>query len=98
MVSELLKTGYKKIDVRNNTGQTALHIASMKGYQEIAEMLLQHEANVEVRDEEGVTPLHVSSISCGCYSALVAMAVVCILSEFWGLERLVELALHLWYS
>lgn len=62
VVTELLKAGYKKIDVRNNTGQTALHIASMKGYQEVAEMLLQHEANVEVRDEEGVTPLHVSSL------------------------------------
>lgn len=60
VVTELLKAGYKKIDVRNNTGQTALHIASMKGYQEVAEMLLQHEANVEVRDEEGVTPLHLA--------------------------------------
>lgn len=60
VVSELLKAGYKKIDVRNNTGQTALHIAAMKGYQEVAETLLQHEANVEVRDEEGVTPLHLA--------------------------------------
>lgn len=63
VVSELLKTGYKKIDVKNSTGQTALHIACMEGYQEIVEMLLQYEANVEVRDEEGVTPLHVSSLN-----------------------------------
>lgn len=60
VVSELLKSGYKKIDVKNTTGQTALHIACTKGYKEITEMLIEHQANVEVRDEEGVTPLHVS--------------------------------------
>ncbi|KAK8723689.1 hypothetical protein OTU49_011493 [Cherax quadricarinatus] len=59
IVSELLKSGYKKIDDKNNNGQTALHIASMKGHEEITRMLLQSMAFVEVRDEEGVTPLHV---------------------------------------
>ncbi|XP_069170662.1 tyrosine-protein kinase HTK16 isoform X2 [Procambarus clarkii] len=61
VVSELLKSGYKKIDDKNNNGQTALHIASMKGYEEITKMLLQSMASVEVRDEEGVTPLHLAS-------------------------------------
>ena len=60
MVSELLKAGYKKLDVRNSSGETALHIACKKGYQDIVEILLQYQANVEVRDEEGVTSLHVS--------------------------------------
>lgn len=60
VVSELLKSGYKKIDVKNTTGQTALHIACIKGYKEITEMLIEHQANVEVRDEEGVTPLHLA--------------------------------------
>ncbi|KAK8723687.1 hypothetical protein OTU49_011493 [Cherax quadricarinatus] len=61
IVSELLKSGYKKIDDKNNNGQTALHIASMKGHEEITRMLLQSMAFVEVRDEEGVTPLHLAS-------------------------------------
>ncbi|KAG7168944.1 Tyrosine-protein kinase HTK16-like [Homarus americanus] len=61
IVLELLKCGYKKIDEKNNNGQTALHIASMKGYEEIAKMLLTSMAYVEVRDEEGVTPLHLAS-------------------------------------
>lgn len=59
-MSELLKSGYKKIDVKNTTGQTALHIACSKGYKQITEMLIEHQANVEVQDEEGVTPLQVS--------------------------------------
>lgn len=60
VVSELLRAGYKKIDLKSTTGQTALHIACSKGYKEITEMLIEHQANVEARDEEGVTPLHVS--------------------------------------
>lgn len=71
VVSELLKSGYKKIDVKNTSGQTALHIACMKGYNEITEMLIEHQANVEVQDEEGVTPLHVSPSS-------VVTAVLCL--------------------
>lgn len=61
VVSELLKSGFRKIDNKNNSGQTALHIASMKGHEDIAKLLLQSMAFVEVRDEEGVTPIHVSS-------------------------------------
>ncbi|XP_068223675.1 tyrosine-protein kinase HTK16 [Palaemon carinicauda] len=60
IVSELLKSGYKKLDDKNNNGQTALHIASMKGHVEITEMLLKASALVEVRDGEGVTPLHLA--------------------------------------
>ncbi|XP_071521228.1 tyrosine-protein kinase HTK16 isoform X2 [Panulirus ornatus] len=61
VVSELLKSGCRKIDDKNNYGQTALHIASRKGFIEITKMLLQFMACVEVRDEEGVTALHLAS-------------------------------------
>ncbi|XP_042859998.1 tyrosine-protein kinase Shark-like isoform X3 [Penaeus japonicus] len=61
IVAELLKSGYKKIDDKNYYGQTSLHIASMKGYEDITRLLLQAPANVEVRDEDGLTPLHLAS-------------------------------------
>lgn len=61
IVAELLKSGYKKIDDKNNYGQTSLHIACMKGFEEITRLLLQVPANVEVRDEDGLTPLHLAS-------------------------------------
>ncbi|KAK7078642.1 hypothetical protein SK128_025564 [Halocaridina rubra] len=60
IVCELLKSGYKKLDEKNNNGQTALHIASMKGYAEITKMLIQASAIVEIRDEEGMVPLHLA--------------------------------------
>ncbi|XP_064105314.1 tyrosine-protein kinase Shark-like isoform X1 [Macrobrachium nipponense] len=60
VVSELLKSGYKKLDDKNNNGQTALHIASVKGHVEITEMLIKASALIEVRDGEGVTPLHLA--------------------------------------
>ena len=60
IVSELLKTGYRKIDARNNSGQTALHIACIKGEEEVVRLLLQAGACCMARDQEGFTALHVS--------------------------------------
>lgn len=60
VVTELLKSGYRKLDMKNNRGQTALHLASMKGFLDIAKALLQAGSFVEARNEEGITPLHVS--------------------------------------
>ncbi|KAK4312305.1 hypothetical protein Pmani_016258 [Petrolisthes manimaculis] len=61
VVTELLKTGYRKMDMKNNRGQTALHLASMKGFLDIAKALLEAGAFVEARNEEGITPLHLAS-------------------------------------
>ncbi|RXG54558.1 Tyrosine-protein kinase shark [Armadillidium vulgare] len=57
VVSELLKSGYRKIDAKNNCGQTALHIACTKGNLELVRLLLEANANVDVRDQDGMTPL-----------------------------------------
>lgn len=58
VVSELLKSGYRKLDVKDSNGQTALHIACMKGNDDIVKMLLNAQAGVQARDQEGLTALH----------------------------------------
>lgn len=58
VVSELLKTGYKH-EVKNQDGQTAVHLASMSGKNEILRKLIEYGANVNLRDTASFTPLHV---------------------------------------
>ncbi|XP_018327039.1 tyrosine-protein kinase Shark [Agrilus planipennis] len=57
VVSEMLKTGYRH-EAKNKDGQTAVHIASMKGQDDILAILIEHGANVNCRDTAGFTPLH----------------------------------------
>ncbi len=46
------------LDGRNTEGQTALHMAAMRGYSEIVEAILEYpEADVEVLDKDGDTPI-----------------------------------------
>ena len=42
-------------------GFTALHIAAMRGYHSVAELLITHKAEVNVRDCNGSTPLHIAA-------------------------------------
>ncbi|XP_060516097.1 tyrosine-protein kinase Shark isoform X2 [Cylas formicarius] len=58
VVSELLKTGYHGYEAKNQDGQTAVHIASIKGQNDILRNLIQHGVNVNLRDTAGYTPLH----------------------------------------
>lgn len=58
VVSELLKCGYRNLEAKNQDGQTAVHLASRLGKNDILEKLISHGASVNCRDTEGCTPLH----------------------------------------
>ena len=51
----LLKAG-AGIDVRDNSGRTALHYAAAAGYTDVAKALVEHGADVNAKDVDGVTP------------------------------------------
>jgi ankyrin repeat protein len=53
------------IEVRNENGETPLHIASGAGYRENKELvtlLLKYNANIEALDNNNNTPLHIASV------------------------------------
>lgn len=56
-MSELLKTDYPH-EAKNQDGQTAVHLASMTGQNDILSKLIEFEASVNLRDSVGFTPLH----------------------------------------
>lgn len=49
------------VNIRTNSGNTALHYASFMGYDEIVRMLTHHGANVNASNAFGQTPLLVCS-------------------------------------
>ncbi|XP_065166490.1 tyrosine-protein kinase Shark-like [Atheta coriaria] len=66
IVLELLKSGYRH-EAKNENGQTAVHLASIKGHNDILRKLIEYEANVNSRDTAAYTPLHYA-----CRNNLVA--------------------------
>lgn len=58
VVSELLKCGYRSLEAKNQDGQTAVHLASRLGKDDILKKLIESGANVNCRDTAGYTPLH----------------------------------------
>jgi ankyrin repeat protein len=46
------------VNTRYKDGQTLLHYAAIKGYPEIAALLLKKKADINLRDNDGRTPLH----------------------------------------
>lgn len=68
VASELLKCGYRSLEAKNEEGQTAVHLASRLGKNDILEKLINSgiasnclEKLVNCRDKAGYTPLHVSN-------------------------------------
>jgi ankyrin repeat protein len=61
VVSELLKCGYRSLEAKNQEGQTAVHLASRMGKDDILKKLIESGANINCRDTAGYTPLHVST-------------------------------------
>ena len=58
----LIDTGEANVNGdRGKYGWTALHIASIKGYLEISELLTSSRADVNIRDSGGNTTLHYAS-------------------------------------
>ena len=58
----LIDTGEANVDGdRTQYGSTALHIASVRGYLEIAELLTSSGADMNIRNDNGWTALHVAS-------------------------------------
>ena len=59
-----IKEFIKQINVntQDNSGQTALILASIEGYKDIVKILLQKEANVNIQDHYGQTALILASI------------------------------------
>lgn len=57
IVSALLGRG-ARVDVANQTGQTALHYAASKGHIDVARLLLEHHADINSQDRYGSAPLH----------------------------------------
>jgi ankyrin repeat protein len=45
------------INMRNNDGNTPLHIAVLKGYEEIFEYIVSHNPDLEIKNNRGFTPL-----------------------------------------
>jgi len=60
------------VNVRDNEGDTPLHVASRNGFFEGVLLLLQYGAEVNARNEEGNTPLTDALISPSLYSVLNA--------------------------
>lgn len=45
------------VNIQDNKGNTALHIASSENYTDITKLLYELGANVTIRNNEGQTPL-----------------------------------------
>jgi len=55
----MVECGDRNLDAKNEQGQTAVHIASIKGSDEILRVLIKAGANVNAKDCSDYTPLHV---------------------------------------
>ncbi|KAF3074188.1 Ankyrin-3 [Trichoderma lentiforme] len=51
------------IEAGNDSGQTALHIATKCGHEDIAELLLDKKSEIEAVDTRGDTPLHTALVN-----------------------------------
>lgn len=60
VVTELLKRG-ATVDAATKKGNTALHIASLAGQEEVVKLLIQSGAAVNVQSQNGFTPLYMAA-------------------------------------
>ncbi|XP_011696266.1 PREDICTED: E3 ubiquitin-protein ligase MIB2-like isoform X2 [Wasmannia auropunctata] len=51
---------HAKVDLRNNIGQTPLHLATLKRHWPLVELLVHHNADVGSTDKDGDTVLHIA--------------------------------------
>ncbi len=58
--SLLLKNPNIKIDAKNSSKETALHIACENSFENLAQLLILKNAGLNIRDEENQTPFHIA--------------------------------------
>ncbi|KAL0219904.1 hypothetical protein P9112_005557 [Eukaryota sp. TZLM1-RC] len=46
------------MDATDSSGMTPIHISCIRGFEDITNLLLQHNANISIRDYDGYSPLH----------------------------------------
>ena len=63
VVMELLASGYRNIDAKNQNSQTAVHLASFYGHTAVLEELVKYGAKVNIADTDGYSPLHFASMA-----------------------------------
>eukprot|EP00960_Hanusia_phi_P011645 340120-Hanusia_phi.AAC.5 len=60
----LLKKQFEMdIDAGSQAGDTPLHLATMRGFASVVDILIRARANINVQNLKGMTPLHVCQIS-----------------------------------
>ena len=60
-VRALLKDHPDLVSSKGGNGETPLHVAAAKGFDDVAQLLLAQKANVNAQDNEGRTPLHLAA-------------------------------------
>ncbi|XP_055886580.1 transient receptor potential cation channel subfamily A member 1-like isoform X2 [Biomphalaria glabrata] len=59
-VARIVQTDPSRLHVKNNQGQNALHLASLKGHQQVVEVLIEFHPDLDVVDNHGNTALHLA--------------------------------------
>jgi len=83
-VRKLLKKEPGLVNQKNNSGKTPLHIASSSGNVQMAEFLIEMEANVNAKDKFKNTPLHIAANTNSMMSILVNLNEYFLLVSFNG--------------
>jgi len=60
-VQALLKDHPDWVFSKDSAGETPLHLAAAKGFEDVARLLLVHKAKVNAQDSDGRTPLHLAA-------------------------------------
>ncbi|KAK5981003.1 putative Ion channel nompc, partial [Trichostrongylus colubriformis] len=60
-VAQILLQHHARIDVFDDNGRTALHLAALNGHLQIVHLLLQHKAFVNSKSKTGEAPLHLAA-------------------------------------
>ncbi|CAH1736860.1 unnamed protein product [Aphis gossypii] len=61
LAESLIENGDQDVFAENNKGQTALHLASARGFQHIVDILLDRGTDLCAKDINGNTPLHLAT-------------------------------------